>query len=173
MQNAEPCDHVSMGVYRVVRSDLLGRSLTPDECWLLFPIRGETAASPLRYIVKVELMSAVISSSPEIQKMFAILKAGVIKHSFKKNIHMPVLIFLAALNYQHPRGLLSFSLEVQLFSFSPFTALGPQQDSGGLEPPLQGRMPKATVVPSSHWPSCFPLHCPISGDLLRCHPICK
>lgn len=48
-----------------------------------------------------------------------------------------MLISLAALNYQHAKDLLSFSSEVLLFSFLPFTALGPQLDSGGLEPPLQ------------------------------------
>lgn len=96
------------------------------------------------------------------------------KNLFLKNIHMPALISLAALNYQHPRGFLSFFLEVQLFSFSSFPALDSQQDSGGLEPPFQGGVPKAAVAPSfSHWPSCFPLQCPIPGALLCCHHICK
>lgn len=68
MQDAEPSDHVSMGIHRVMRSDLLGRSPNPAECWLMFSGGGETSASALRYM-KVELMSAMVSSSPELQKM--------------------------------------------------------------------------------------------------------
>lgn len=66
---------------------------------------------------------------------------------------------LAALNYQHPRGLLSFSLEVSLFFFSPFTALIPSWTLEALNHPCsQGRMLKAFVV-----------HCHLLWDsLLNC-----
>lgn len=52
-----PPDHAGTGISRVVRSDP-GISANPAECWLLFPGRVETAASPLRDL-KVELISAV------------------------------------------------------------------------------------------------------------------
>lgn len=137
-----------MGIYKVVRSDLPGSSPNPDDCWLLFPGRGETATSPLRY-VKVELISAVVSSSPELQKMLSYSEGCSHKTFFLKNIRMPALISLAALKYQHPRGLLSFFLEAQLFSISLFTALGPGRTLEALSLPSREGCPR----PLWHCPS--------------------
>lgn len=100
-----------------------------------------------------------------------------------------VLISVAALNYQHLKGLLSFSLEVLLFPFSPSIALGPQLDSGGIEPPLQlGRDAQGLHSAASSpvefiaglhgaflltWSLYLLFQCPLPGALLYCHCICE
>lgn len=73
-------------------------------------------------------------------KGFATLKAGVIKCFGSpleqkmleiivviSTVCMPSTDFSADLNYQHPRGFLSFPLEVLLSSFAPFTVVGPER----------------------------------------------
>lgn len=94
-------------------------------------------------------------------KGFAILKAGVVKCFVSpleqkmleiiiiiSTVCMPSTDFsAAALDYRHPRGLLSFPLEILLFCFSPFTVLGPSWTLEALSHPCsQGAMPKVSVL---------------------------
>lgn len=135
---------LSDNIYRAMKSALPASRKKPQPCWVLTALSQQGISSSSS--IKLCEGGVDVSTGPLPTRTsgigFAILKAGVVKCSGspleQKMLEIIVMISTvcmpsadisaAALDYQHPRGLLSFPLEVLLLSpFAPFTVVGPER----------------------------------------------